>query len=219
MKQLSSGGTIFYQVIFPAFALGMVGVATLSAVLGLEKPGPSVANRVFFPLCGVLMLGLYFRFVLPMRHVWLGDDFLRVKGLRHQVEIPIGEIERVTISEFYHPEVITIFLKSPSLFGRKIRFWGRARWSTFSEHPTFAMLAERFNLKPGVNEATSAKSVWELDKMSPEIESILEDSSEVKEEIVRELSEDNLNELIERLPSESRLRDTARRKRQRRWYG
>lgn len=88
----------------------------------------------------------------------MGDSFFRVADLRSRIEIPFSAIERVERSFWANPETITLVLKTPSAFGSRIRFIPSLRFMPLGSHPTFKMLAEKFD--PGTRASDASRDVF-----------------------------------------------------------
>src|SRR5687768_9475420 len=134
--QLSSSGTTFYKVIFPALWLTGFGVGAIAAALGAGGPSSPVEMRIVFPVGWLLGLGLCAWLCFPLKHVSLVSGAVVVEGLRRKIIIPLSDIAAVSGSSGTNPEIITLKLKQPCPFGARIRFVPGFRFWRFSPHPT-----------------------------------------------------------------------------------
>ncbi len=141
--QLSSSGTTFYKVVFPAIWLTGFGAGAIALAFGAGTPTPPFVMRIMFPIGWLLGLGLCAWLCFPLKHVALGPTSLSVEGLRKKIEIPLSDVEAVSGSFATNPEIITLRLKRPCEFGVRIRFMPSMRFWRFSPHPTVTMLSQR----------------------------------------------------------------------------
>jgi hypothetical protein len=140
--RLSSSGTTFYKVIFPAFWLTGFGVGAIAVALGVGEPSLPVEIRVMFPVGWLFGLVLCAWLCFPLKHVSLVSGAVVVEGLRRKTTIPLSDIAAVSGSFATNPEIITVSLKQPCAFGTRIRFMPSVRFWRFSPHPTLTMLSE-----------------------------------------------------------------------------
>lgn len=143
MQQLSSSGTTFYKIIFPALWLAGFGFASVVLLQGGGTPPPSLGVRLLFPAIWCAGVGAFYWYCFPLKYVWLGPATVTVAGLFRKTEIPLADIERVGGTVFLNPETITLTLKRPSVFGSRIRFMPKMRGWPLNRHPTLTLLKER----------------------------------------------------------------------------
>jgi hypothetical protein len=116
-RDISSGdSTMIYKVGFPAlFSL----LALIGVVVGLFNiRGDLWFFIILWPAAIVWLLW----FASRLKWVSVDENFLYVAGLRKEIQIPLSEVDRVEASFMWRPKQITLWLKSPSAFGRKIVF-------------------------------------------------------------------------------------------------
>ena len=217
MERLSSRGTRWHKIVFPALWLGVFGVVALAVALGATQPTPHPYVRVALPCAWIGGLGLFWWLRFSLTDVWLDAATIRVAGLRHSIEIPLSEIEAVAES-IGSSQTITLVLKRATPLGRRIRFVPSWRLREFPSHPTFTRLSELVARTSGVR-ASGTRLRSGFGVLPPEINALLKDPASANTAAISSLAETHLDELIERLPRDAPLRDLARRERQRRWYG
>jgi len=61
-------------------------------------------------------------FASRLKWVSVDERIIYVAGLRKKIQIPLSEVDRVESSTMWRPKQITLWLKSPSAFGKKIVF-------------------------------------------------------------------------------------------------
>jgi hypothetical protein len=112
----SNDSTMIYKVGFPAlFSL----LALIGVVVGLFNiRGDLWFLIILWPVFFVWLLW----FASRLKWVSVDESFIYVAGLRKEIQIPLAEVDRVEASFMWRPKQITLRLKSPSEFGRKIVF-------------------------------------------------------------------------------------------------
>ena len=79
----------------------------------------------------------------PLKKVVIDDNNLYVSDFHTEITIPFSEIERVSEFVLSEPRRVTIRLKNPTRFGRKIVFLATYRaFAFFSSHPIVSELRE-----------------------------------------------------------------------------
>jgi hypothetical protein len=141
-RQISSRLSFFHKFILP-------GVF----VLGIINTGIMYLNGWFASSAGLsagMMLLIHFVFLAyvlflfwPIKKIVIDDHNLYVSDWRTDITVPLTEIERVSEFIISEPRRVTIHLKNPSLFGRKLVFLATYRtFSFFSSHPIVSELRE-----------------------------------------------------------------------------
>jgi hypothetical protein len=107
---------MIYKVGFPAlFSV----VALIGVVVGFFNiRGDLWFFLIFWPVTTAWLLW----FATRLKWVSVDESFIYAAGLRKEIQIPLSEVDRVEASYMWRPKQITLWLKSPSAFGRKIVF-------------------------------------------------------------------------------------------------
>lgn len=117
----SDDSTMIYKVGFPAlFSL----LALTGVVVGLLNIH---GDLWFFIILWPAAIAWLLWFAYRLKWVSVDESFVYAAGLRKEIRIPLSEIDRVEASYMRRPKQITLWLKSPSEFGRKIVFVPRQR--------------------------------------------------------------------------------------------
>ena len=112
----SEDSTMIYKVGFPAlFSL----FALIGIVVGLFNVH---GGLWFFIVLWPVALAWLLWFACRLKWVSVDESFVYVAGLRKEIQIPLSEVDVVEASFMWRPKQITLWLKSPSEFGRKIVF-------------------------------------------------------------------------------------------------
>ena len=138
-KQLSSGLTFFYKVIFPVVWIGGFGVGTLSLFWNNapEKWGFLIA---------LIVGSLFISFTcLKLKSVRVKNEKLLISNYIKKIQIPLTEISNVSENGFINIRPVTIHFKEQTEFGQKITFMPFARFALFSSHPVVKELEEIMN--------------------------------------------------------------------------
>lgn len=149
-----------------------------------------------------------------LQDVSLDGVVFRISGAPRSVDIPVSHLHAIEEVTFSRPPSILLFFEPPTPFGRKIRVvppWEIGGTDGFEV--VTGMLRAIVANNRGVD------SSFQPGKLTPECMAILAQPTLVMLPAVRSLSDEALNDVIERLPGDSELRDLARRERQERWYG
>ena len=115
-KLSSDDSTMIYKVGFPALfsLLGLIGT-----VVGLFNIRSDLwILAIFWPA----MIAWLMWFASRLKWVSIDERVFYVAGLRTEIQIPFGEVDRVETSSMWRPKQITLRLRSPSPFGKNIVF-------------------------------------------------------------------------------------------------
>lgn len=146
--------------------------------------------------------------------VSLDGDVLRIGNGFREIEVPTSHLKRIQECRVGKGSYIALYFTPQTEFGPDIRLvprrlvWGR---EPFEDVAILLRAIVSQNLPPPI--------VIRPGIVSAEIADLVAHSNRDQPFDFTALAEEHLEELIERLPSDSKLRDAARRERQRRWYG
>lgn len=142
-RRLSAVGTFFFKFGFPVIWVVMWGFAAF-----LIYP-----DVFFVPILvmGILGFLLLFACGAALKKVYLEGDKLIVSNYFKTIEIPVSEINQVKENYMVSPKLIWIHLKSPTPFGRKIKFmpiiYLKDFFCQFSSHSLVKELRELAGLR------------------------------------------------------------------------
>lgn len=141
MKQvISSNATLFYKYVFPVLWIGLFGYVVSDVLMGSES-----GDLWLFALLWVV--GAVFTLLLASRLKFVSVDerAIYASGYVRKEEIPLSDIISIEESSGVKPKQVTLRLRSPSAFGRKIVFIPELRvfetWRV--NHPVIAELNTR----------------------------------------------------------------------------
>jgi len=144
MRELSSTWTFFYKFVFPTLWIGMFAMGTLLMFVVPDsfKGGGDVREiRWFFAGATVVGGAFIYWACIRLKKVSLDANTLVVSNYRHQVEVPLRDVEAISGSLFMSPELIWLRLRNPTILGTKVVFMPKVRLSFgFSRHPLVAEL-------------------------------------------------------------------------------
>ncbi len=146
-KLLSSSLTPLMKFVFPFF-FGFIYLIATVAIASVAFSGEGDGNTIFTILISflfVLAVGIWalWRFCIHLKKVSLTNTHLVVSNYRQTIQIPLSEMENVGQFLWINPPLITIHLKSPSKFGKKIEFVAYTRyWNYLTNHPTYLLLKQ-----------------------------------------------------------------------------
>lgn len=153
-RRLSSAGTIAYKFLWPILCLPPFGA--WAAIEVLEDIRNCLLSVVVF---GAITL-LYSVWYLPLKKVTATRDGLRVSNYWSTVTVPYEEIAQVREFKLLDIRPITVVLRHPCRFGRKIRFMPRGQFLLlfWRDHPVACWLRETCERKPHTEERVNSKS-------------------------------------------------------------
>jgi hypothetical protein len=140
-RTLSSLQTFIFKFIFPVVWIGLWGVGTLTMFLN-PQDRPDVPPRGLFLLIWFLGVAVILWSCVRLKKVSVDENFLYVSNYLKEISIPLSDIYDVTENVWLNIHPVTIHLKSPSAFGRKISFMPQAKFTFFSSHPVVEELKE-----------------------------------------------------------------------------
>jgi hypothetical protein len=120
-RTVSSIMTFFLKFLLPPLWIGGFGIGILQNDVDLQVMLYWIVGSTFLLWSSV-----------PLKRVVLRADGLSVSNYRREILIPFGAIERVTQNRWSGGRPVTIYLRSETPFGRRIRFmpagWRLALW-------------------------------------------------------------------------------------------
>lgn len=79
-------------------------------------------DTLLFSLCWIVFAFAICRYAWKRKHVSVDEHFLYVTNYFKEIVIPLAEVERVTYFGFGYSRTVTLHLRAPSEFGRRIKF-------------------------------------------------------------------------------------------------
>ena len=152
MRQISSRMTVFYKRVFPVILFGLLILFMVIPWITEQRSGPpigfSLISIVTFIIVYFFMRKLVFDLV---DEVLDAGDALVVKNGDRQDRIALSNIMNVSYSPLINPPRVTLFLRTPSLFGNKVTFCAPVRFMPFTSSPIVDGLIERVDAtrRPG----------------------------------------------------------------------
>jgi hypothetical protein len=138
-QELSSDSTRLWKFYFPIGWISFMGIGALLALTKLTVE-PTAALFVVGWLIGSSWL---YRFASRLKRVALDDNYLYISDYKKEIQLPLSSIEAVGENFLTNPKQVTITLRSPSEFGRKIAFVPeRKQFDAFRFHPVVEQLRE-----------------------------------------------------------------------------
>ena len=112
--------TLLYKAVFPGL---LFVVALVCNILLLFNVGVSW----HFTLISSALAACALWYASRLKWVSVDENFIYASGLRKKIRIALSEVESVDVSFMLNPKEVTLRLKAPSEFGRKIVFLPRQR--------------------------------------------------------------------------------------------
>ena len=120
---LSSRATFVMKFVFPAIWIVGFGASTVAMLRGARGSSPhAMAGAWILTALWLACSAVLLWFCAPLKRVRLRNGCLLVSNFRSEIEIAPGDIERVTQNKWVNFRPITIHLRAPGVFGRKISF-------------------------------------------------------------------------------------------------
>ncbi len=136
MKTISSSATFLLKTVFPIIWITVWVVTTVMAFL-LAPLDPSTDNLQWGALTAALITSAVIVWLaLTIKVVQMDNSHFHVSNYLRKVKIPFSEVELVTETFLFGPKLVTLVVKRPTEFGRKIRFLPEAiLFDAFRSHP------------------------------------------------------------------------------------
>lgn len=125
MQRVSTNLTLFYKFFIPIFWIVLVGSVTAAVFLSPRAAYGSIPGFQFrigmliFFLSGVAMLALTF---MRIKRVEMDDYFIYVTNYFKNYRYPWHNVKSLHETRFFLLNVVTITLKEPGSFGKKMTF-------------------------------------------------------------------------------------------------
>ena len=128
----------------PSVVLLFAGLTLLSPLRSLSGGRLPSLIEILLPvaLSAILYFQIRRRFATIADFLSYEAGTLRVRIGDREDLFSLRAIDRIDDNTFGRPETITLFLLSPSKFGKKIVFYPSWSWNPFETHPVAATLAE-----------------------------------------------------------------------------
>lgn len=139
---LSSKATTLFKLVFPAFLLPVMIIASFLVGLTSLTDAKSAAPQawVVFPVLSVVAILVACFICFPLKYVTMEGSALRIRGLWKEALVPLSEVASVSGSIMQNPETITVRFKCSTVFGSSIKFMPSYRVIRFKTHPTIVLL-------------------------------------------------------------------------------
>jgi hypothetical protein len=144
-RELSSDTTLLYKFVLPGvFILASVFVLFIFIYLIASGQGFPYA-MLWFMFIWPWVVGFWCYTVIPLKKVSL-DGYsgrLYVSNYRREIIVPVSEIEDAQATDQYRGfSTITLSLKTPTVFGRKIKFVPYSEWRGFWGQKEHSLVGE-----------------------------------------------------------------------------
>ena len=147
MQRVSTNLTLFFKFFIPVFWGVLFGLVTLAVWLAPadyfgDTPMSSLRwGMTFFFVTGA---ALFILTLLPLLRVEMDEFFILATNYFKTARYPYHNVERITESRFIGLTLVTVYLKVPGQFGRRLRFLASHRlYQDFkAEHPQVAALVQ-----------------------------------------------------------------------------
>ncbi len=125
MQRVSTNLTLFYKFFIPVFWIIFFGAFTTASFFYGEEMSSGIPVRSFqigtvlFFLSGALVLALT---LMRLKRVEMNQDFVYVTDYFRNFRYPWHNIEQINEVRFLFLNLVTIRLKTPGTFGKRITF-------------------------------------------------------------------------------------------------
>jgi len=122
-RNFSSSATLLYKFIFPAIWIALCGLFVFQ-LSHVARPNGASGNAMELGIVLLWIAGSVFflRVSLPLLRVQLRDGHLYASNYFSEIEIRPSEIAEVTQNVWVKLRPITIHLRTPSEFGKRLSF-------------------------------------------------------------------------------------------------
>ncbi|MCI5080487.1 MAG: hypothetical protein MRY78_02275 [Saprospiraceae bacterium] len=125
MQRVSTNLTLFLKFFIPVFWLVFFGAFTiLIFAYDLEYVAqiPIVTFRIIAVLFMLSGIALFYFTLFRLKRVEMGEQFVYVTDYFKHVRYPYHNIDRIEESTFGFLKVVSIYLKTPGSFGKRVLF-------------------------------------------------------------------------------------------------
>jgi len=147
MTRISSRMTFFYKRIFPVLMLGFLLLfisMMISAARSSANPPPAFLFIIILAFVVALCFFIYKKLIFDLVDEVCDDgDALIVRGKGQEDRIPLSNIINVGYTQFVNPPRVTLWLRTPGLFGDRVSFNPPASFSPFAVNPIVEELVGR----------------------------------------------------------------------------
>jgi hypothetical protein len=205
MKTLSSSLTPLTKFIFPAMFVAIVPIWVLAAT----EHKQAWLFAALWTAVGAFVVW----WTLPIKKVRLEGERFWIINFVREVEVPTAHLDRFIEDRDNRTPNLTLFFTPSTPFGSEIRIvppFG------FEDTASFDDVAATLSAIVSRNRGAESRLAT---RITTRVMRIIEHPVSLKTSAVVELTEPELDDLIDNLPHDLELRDFARRERQKRWYG
>ena len=146
MKRISSKWTFFYKRIFPVVMLGFLILFVTAALATQRSANPPPAALFLLVAVFMAVVGFFiFRKLIfdLVDEVWDAGDALVVRNKGQEERILLPNIVNIGYTLFVNPPRVTLWLRTPGLFGDKVSFCPWAGYAPFAVSPIVDDLVRR----------------------------------------------------------------------------
>lgn len=145
MQRVSTNLTLFLKFFIPVFWGVLFGAVTLALWLAPAAyfgDVPMTSLRWGMTFLYLTSLALYVVVLLPLLRIEMDGEVIYATNYFKAARYPYHNVERIVESRFLFFMVVTVFLKTPGRFGRRLRFIASNRLyrDFLAEHPQVAAL-------------------------------------------------------------------------------
>ena len=131
-RTLSSLLTIPSKIISLVSWVIALGIA-LTMFFGISQSANQSEKWIFLGVLIIFTVATWFE--IRLKTIDVDAHNLYISNFTKEISLPLSEILNVTQNRWLRGELVTIHLKSPSEFGKKILFLPRSRFFPFGQHP------------------------------------------------------------------------------------
>ncbi len=151
VRTLSSRQTFMVKFILPIFWISLVGLGTLGlwvgSIHGKDGASPPDVMKWQFLLIWIVGTAIFWWSFAGLKRVRVGNGLLYVSNYQQEISIPLTMISRVTENRWTKTHTVTIYFRSPTEFGERIKFMPKVRFvALWSSHPVVSELRQLANL-------------------------------------------------------------------------
>jgi hypothetical protein len=145
MQTVSSQLTLFFKMFLPIFWLTFWSSITLTVWFydpASATSGAGMGLKMTATAILLLSVLLMWRYILPLKRVEMGVDFMHVTNYIKNFRYPLHNIDHIVVKDFGIVRVVHVTLKVAGNFGKRISFLASSRvFNKFlDENPQFSKL-------------------------------------------------------------------------------
>jgi hypothetical protein len=125
MQRVSTNLTLFFKFFIPVFWIvffGAITAVSLFTEYAYVGTIPAQYFRIGISIFFVTFVIMFAYTLMRLKRVEMGNDFVYATNYFKAARYPFHNIEKIDERRFLFLKIVTIYLKTPGIFGKRITF-------------------------------------------------------------------------------------------------